>query len=85
MAPVRSKVTPSGCAAMPRSITFVTALVAGSITVTVWPGGFVSPARPERLFATYSRSPCGVVPYAMPAGKLGTGIVPTSRRADPTE
>ena len=36
------------------------ALVAGSITVTVWPGGFVSPARPARLLATYRRSPCGV-------------------------
>src|SRR5829696_173213 len=60
--PRRSNVTPNGCAAAPRSITDVTAFVAGSITVTVRPGGLVAPARPFRLLATYRRSPRGVRP-----------------------
>src|SRR5215217_6771460 len=50
--PPRSNVTPNGCAAAPRSITDVTAFVAGSITVTVRPGGLLAPARAPRLFAT---------------------------------
>src|SRR5215213_4213114 len=44
--PVRSKATPYGCWAVPRSITAVTPFVAGSITVTVRPGGLVVPAGP---------------------------------------
>ena len=50
--PCRSNATPNGWAATPRSITDVTPFVAGSITVTVRPGGLVAPARPARLLAT---------------------------------
>ena len=54
----------------------VTAFVAGSITVTWWPGGLPWLPGPARLLATYKRSPIGVCPYAMPAGNQGAAMSP---------